>query len=238
MKKLILVFAAALAAGASACIFVVDGDGMHSRAAWNYDWEGEWSGDIVRGSGHAATQEREAGDFRAISIRTCADARIRVGEPASVRVTADDNLIDHVVTRVEEGVLVIEIDRGSYSFKTDIVVDVALPELDAVRISGSGDAAIEGLAGGSLELEVSGSGDVVAHGTVDSLVAAISGSGDLLLYGLRARSAKVSISGSGDVQVDVAESLSASISGSGDVRYRGSPQVQRHVAGSGSVEHD
>jgi hypothetical protein len=236
MKKLIVVLAA-LSAGLSACIFVVDGDGMHSKAAWNYDWEGD-SGSVLRGSGTAATQPREVGEFRAVSIRSCADARIHVGAPASVGVTADDNLIDHVLTRVEDGVLVIDFDRGSYRFRSPLVVEIGTPSLEALRISGSGDAVIDGLNGGALELDISGSGNIAARGTVDTLMVGISGSGDLELYGLRARVAQVSISGSGDVQLDVVERLTAQVSGSGDVRYRGSPQVQRGVSGSGSIEQD
>jgi hypothetical protein len=238
MNKLSMVAAAALLAGASACIFVVDGDGTQSHSAWNYDWDGDWNGTRVRGSGKAATQAREVEDFHAVSIRSCADARIRVGQAKSVNVTCDDNLIEHLVTRVEDGVLVIETDQGSYSYRTEVVIDISVPALDGVAVSGSGDVTVDGLDGGALGLDICGSGDVTARGTVDELTVSISGSGDMALYGLSARSAKISISGSGDVELEVREELSANISGSGDVSYRGSPEVRRSVSGSGSVEHD
>lgn len=225
----------ALAALTPGCIVVVDGQGgFETHAAWNDDWDGS----VVKGSGIAAVQPREVPDFREVQVRGSADVRLQAGVAKSVAVHCDDNLLERVITRVENGVLVIELEPGSYRFKCELVVDVATPALDGLRISGSGDATVTGLNGGALRLEVSGSGDIMAQGSVDELRVSLSGSGDLSLYGLATRRATLAIAGSGDVALSVSEALDATISGSGDVRYRGSPRVTSSVSGSGSVERD
>jgi hypothetical protein len=237
MKPPRLVLAAALGLSllGGACIFVIDETGMSTRAAWS-SWDG--GGPTLRGSGVAASEARGVADFRGVALRGAIDARVRVGEARSVVVRADDNLLEHVVTRVEDGMLIVEMERGSYRFETDLLVEVAVPELEALEISGSGEAAITGLSGPKLRISIAGSGDVTAAGSADELSVSISGSGDVALFDLKVRKATVSIAGSGDVELDVAESLSADISGSGDVRFRGSPEVRRSIAGSGSVERE
>jgi hypothetical protein len=89
--------------------------------------------------------------------------------------------------------------------------------------------------GDSLDISVSGSGDVRGDGAVQQLTAKVNGSSDLELDQLAAERASVMISGSGDAKIAVSKSLDVTISGSGDVTYRGDPEVTKHVSGSGSV---
>jgi hypothetical protein len=238
MNKLSITFLAALAACTTACVFVVDGNGLNSHSAWDHDWNNGWEGARYVGSGTATMQVREATGFHQIEVRGCVDVHAQIGAESPLLVTADDNLLDRVITRVEEGVLIVEMEPGSYRFRTDVVIKVTVPTLDALRITGSGDASLTGFQGGALALGVSGSGDISAHGSVDALNVTISGSGDLALFDLVAREVNVSIAGNGDVEVHAVERLNVQISGSGDVVYRGSPNVQRSIGGSGSVERD
>ena len=75
-----------------------------------------------------------------------------------------------------------------------------MPALDAVEVSGSGDAMFAEFESLSLRLSVTGSGDVEGSEiSVGALAAGVSGSGDITLEGCASESADVSITGSGDI---------------------------------------
>ena len=65
---------------------------------------------------------------------------------------------------------------------------------------GSSDLQLGHVEADELSIEVKGSGDVEAAGTVGNLIATIQGSGDADLRDLEARTARVSVQGSGDAQ--------------------------------------
>lgn len=223
---------ALVAASSASCVVHVDSDSGAVESSWFSD------GDTVRGSGVAASQLREVGEFRDVSVSGSADVHITIGPERSVRVTADDNLIEKIVTHVEDGSLEIGHERGSYRHRVKLSVEITTPHLDGVSIAGSGDAHVAGLNTTHFTASVVGSGSIRASGRCDELSASIAGSGDLRLEEVVARTATVRIAGSGDARVHAHEKLEADISGSGDVRYRGQPAVTRHVSGSGSVRHD
>ena len=220
------------------CVIVVDDTGTEFRMPWSHDWEGSGGGERLRGSGVAATQVREVGEFRGIELLGATDLRLQVGGERSVRVTCDDNLIERLETRVENGVLKIGFGPGRYQVRTDALVEIGVPSLDSLSLQGSGDASLSGVHGERFTLAVSGSGDVRAQGEVEELHASVSGSGDLSLYELCARRVHASISGSGDIEVCALEGLYANLSGSGDIRCRGNVPIESQTSGSGSVRRD
>ncbi|HTF89273.1 MAG TPA: head GIN domain-containing protein [Planctomycetota bacterium] len=207
----------------SACIVAI-GPGHHAS----------WIGSGRPGSGVSATQTRLVPEFHALRIEGSCDAKVAVGGAASLEISADDNLIDDITTEVVEGVLVISMKDGANdSFRVGPRATISVPSFDCAVIQGSGDVDITGVNGESLEVRISGSGDLNARGKATKVTVAIDGSGDIDLGGLESLQANVSINGSGDVRVRCSQSLTASVSGSGDVDYLGGP-AQTHIAVSGS----
>lgn len=187
------------------------------------------------GSGTLASVERALPDFDRIELRSAENLEVRIGPKAALKLSGDDNLLDLIETRVEAGKLLVDA-RGSYRTKTPIRVEVQLPRLAALELLGSADARIEGLAGGTLDLELNGSGSIEASGEVEDLDVEVNGSGDARLGQLKARKVEADLNGSGDILVFAVETLQADINGSGDIRYRGSPaKVESEVNGSGDV---
>lgn len=224
--------ALALLAVFPACILVVDGDSDWHGGHWHADW----GKNSIHGSGVSKTETRTITDFKKVEVNGSCDVSLSVGGETSLSLTADDNLLEYVVTEVRDGKLVVEMKSGSYSPQVHMKVTATTPGLDAVVIHGSSDVDVKGLSGDRFALEVDGSGDAKASGKVGSVVAKVNGSGDLNLSDVEAREATVEISGSGDVDVWATESLAVSVAGSGDVTYKGDPQkVTKSVAGSGSV---
>jgi hypothetical protein len=104
------------------------------------------------------------------------------------------------------------------------------------RVSGSGKVNYDGAISDRADVNVSGSGRIIASGTARMIKTTISGSGEVRAADLEVEKCEVRISGSGDVQINVKSELDASISGSGSVSYKGSPsQVNSHSSGSGKV---
>lgn len=117
------------------------------------------------------------------------------------------------------------------------VVGVALPEIPAVNIKGSGNITLLDLKQAGIELEIEGSGDIAAFGQVDNLEVSIAGSGDVDASDLIASRGHLSIAGSGDIRAYVSQAVTARVAGSGDIVVRGNPpERSKQIAGSGSVK--
>jgi hypothetical protein len=209
----------------------------------------------LTGSGSSATEARPVGEFQAISLRGSIDAEVRQG-PTAVSVTADDNLLPHLETVVEDGTLQVRWKSGtSLRTRGKVQVNISTPRLTSAASSGSGDVRIDGFDTPSLKLALSGSGDAQLRAlTTDELTVTISGSsdvkgsgkarkvsigiagsGNVRLGDLKADDVKVSIAGSGDAEVNAAKALEVKIAGSGDVLYSGDAALTSRVAGSGTI---
>ena len=195
---------------------------------------GGHSGPTIKGSGHVKTEARKVGNFTKIRSEGSVDVVATIGAKSDLKVTADDNLIKLVKTRVDGDTLVVTCE-GNYSTKNRIDVVFSVPTLKAASIRGSSDIAINGLKGGDFDASIAGSGDLSATGSVGALSAAIDGSGDIDFAKVNARSGNVSISGSGDIKVRTDGNLSVSINGSGDVTYFGNARVTKSINGSGDI---
>ncbi len=189
----------------------------------------------VKGSGEVATQAREVGTFDRIRSSGSFDVNVTIGPQQKVTVSFDDNLIDLVMTEVKGRTLQIYSD-GSFSSHKSCRIEITVPSLEAVVVSGSGDIYVRGLKGAEFSYEISGSGDATLIGEVDEVDIEVSGSGEVDARELKAKRAYVEIAGSGDVQVWASDLLDGSIAGSGDIAYYGDPaEVNRDVAGSGNI---
>jgi hypothetical protein len=189
----------------------------------------------IHGSGVAKTETRALASFSKIDLAGSPDVDVTVGPAASVVVTADDNILPIIETKVEGGTLRIG-SKQSYNTSLGVKFKITLPALEGVSVSGSGDIHVAGLKAGELEAGVTGSGDITLGGAVDRLRAQITGSGELQAGDLGAKDVRVTVTGSGDAAVRATEQLDASVTGSGDVRYSGNPlKVKKNVTGSGDI---
>ena len=186
-------------------------------------------------SGVTATQTRTVAAFTSLDLAGSNNVTINVGRPRHVVVHADSNLINHVTTNVVAGTLVIG-DTGSVRVSGPMSVDVSVPSLTALSLSGSGQISATGISTPQLTVTISGSGLVSAAGTATRLDATVNGSGQAKLSQLTARDVHAVVSGSGLIQVTATTSLDAAVPGSGTIIYSGNPpQVTTSVTGSGAV---
>jgi len=189
----------------------------------------------AQGSGIAATQARTVGQFSGLDLAGSSPVTVVVGAPQSVVVHADSNLLGDVTTRVVSGTLVIG-TTGSFTAHSPMSVEVRVPALTALHLSGSGLMSVTGIKTPALTVTLSGSGLLTATGTATRLDVTLDGSGKAQLDQLTASDAHAVLSGSGVIQVTATTSLDAAIPGSGVIFYGGNPpQVTTSVTGSGAV---
>ncbi len=211
-------------------------------------------------------EDRHLSGFNALDLAGSFDVYVTQGSTESVKVEAPENIIDHIITEVNGGVLKVynKNDNGFhwgdlFGNHKKIAVYVVVKDVNSIGLTGSGDVFFkEGIHTNTLRLRVSGSGDM--SGTVDAktVETSISGSGDVKLSG-RADNSTVSVggsgdysgrnlvtintavrvSGSGDASVNASGRVDASVSGSGDIRYTGSPKsISSSKSGSGDIGRD
>ena len=233
-------------------------DNAPGWSVWRFDSPD--LGGRVAGSGVVRTETREVSDFNQISIDVPAVVAIEQGSSTSIRLTADDNLLPQLSTRVRNGVLVIENEVSDWNQRVrpseSIQIEITVTELDKIdfptagsltvkgfsgedlniSVGGAGDITLENVALEGLSLRLSGAGDVSADGSAETLSLSISGFGSFKGGDLRTQDANVSISGAGDALVWAERSLDVRISGAGSVSYYGQPETfSEQISGAGNV---
>ena len=189
----------------------------------------------VQGSGVAVTQTRTVASFTGLDLAGSNNVTVIVGGPQSVAVHADSNLLNHVTTRVVAGTLVIG-DTGRFTTRTPMSVDVSVPSLTALNLSGDGQISVTGINAAQLTVTVSGSGLLSAAGTVTRLDVTLNGHGKAQLSQLTASNVHAVVSGTGLIQVTATTSLNAAVPGTGEIIYTGNPpQVTTSITGTGTI---
>jgi hypothetical protein len=186
------------------------------------------------GSGTRASEMRQLEPFTRVEIRGAADTDVVVGEPQSVQIEADDNILPIVETYVSSGTLVVA-TRQNYRSRAPMRVHVVVPALSGISVPGSGELRASGVKAGDFTIALSGSGNIIVNGTASSVSVRLSGSGNVNAGGLVTQRGDVQLAGSGNVDVNSSESLKVRLSGSGNVHYHGDPNLDAHVSGSGLV---
>jgi hypothetical protein len=206
------------------------------------------------GSGPYKTEPRKHHEFRSIEVCLDAEVTIRSGKDYSVMVSAEESLLEKIRSRVRGKKLVIESKRCLRANK-DIQIEIVVPELEEIALSGSGNVYIrDTMHFRNLLLKVNGSGDMDVKLTAASLTSAINGSGSLILQGsanlhdikingsgnvdareMPCNRSTVKVNGSGDVKAYVIEQMDVQVNGSGSVYFKGKPKLSTRINGSGKV---
>jgi len=215
-------------------------------------------GKRIHGNGNIRTEDRSVSDFRHVEIGGAAKVLVSQSDHSTVKVECDENLLpyieviqtgDHIKIREKNGYRLIPTH--------DIRVYVATPVYRSIEASGACDILGQTKITNpeSLEMHVSGAGDIKMEIDAPQLTAEVTGSGSIDLkgktkdvtldltgaahahcYDLLAENTKVEIAGAGSAEVYASVKLDAQVSGAGDVKYKGNAtDVNQHVSGAGSV---
>lgn len=92
-------------------------------------------GNGIEGSGNVTTESRSTNeDFTSIEVSQGIKVNIEQANTKSITVEADDNLQEHIITKIENGVLKIESDK-SYNASETPIVNVKMPIVNGLSAS-------------------------------------------------------------------------------------------------------
>ena len=210
----------------------------------------------IKASNDVATEEFHLESIEAVDLQIAGTVTLRQG-PQAVKVTGDPSVIAALDQKTEDGMWNIRFGETCYR-NYDLHVEVTVPDLSKVILSGSGAIEVMDFAGqDDLELLVAGSGDIYLNSfEADRIHSMINGSGNIVAYkaiqleesnvsiygsgefkgfDLQAVNSSVRISGSGNTFVKASTVLDVNIDGSGNVYYKGDPAISFSITGSGEV---
>ena len=185
-----------------------------------------------------SSETRNLSSFNAIHNSSSADLIVRQGDVQSVVVKSDKDLIPYIKTQVRNNTLFISIDKSFYNI--DILeVQITIPELKSIEISGSGDFRFANLFSAPyMSIKITGSGDLKGEVNVDKMAMNVIGSGDVRISGIH-NELKIQGTGSGDIaatDLNINE-CSVDIKGSGDIVLSGSTSsLIVRLKGSGDLD--
>lgn len=210
--------------------------------------------ETVTGEGPLQTVERKMESFNSIALNLGAEVTVVRADENLLVVSAQENIIERVITRIDGNTLVITA-KGNLIPQKPVQIEVRMKEMMNFEINGSGEMIFEEpVVADYIDFSVTGSGSVKADLDVRKVTSVVTGSGTIKLTGktgdldgevlgsgtiqagsLTAEQARFKLSGSGEVFTHATELLEATVNGSGEIRYSGQPEVKKTIAGSGKV---
>jgi hypothetical protein len=212
----------------------------------------------IRGNGVMKTETRNAAGFSSINVSGSTNVYVKQDSVFSVRVEAEENLQEYIITETDGGTLKIHQKEGTSLNPTksikvyvsgpmfkhfeasgacDIYTENQLSSNEAVSInlSGSSDVKLE-LKAPDVKVDLSGAGTITLKGETKDLKVDGSGSTDINCFELLTENTAVSLSGAGNAEVFASIKLDVHVSGAADVKYKGNAAVNQEVSGAGSVK--
>ena len=207
-------------------------------------------------------ESRQVSGYNKIGSGGPFEVHVKIDGTESLKIKAEANVIEEIETIVKDGTLQIKFKHhenwGDHNFGP-IEIYVTAKSLSALANAGSGSIKLDGnLTGNSINISLSGSGNVSAgvkggdfraaisgsgsisvKGSADKTNVSIAGSGDMDGRNFKTETAHVSIAGSGNARFGADKTVSASIVGSGNVVYSGTASISdSRTVGSGRVSHE
>lgn len=211
----------------------------------------------LSGNGDVVTRELQVSGYDSVAFGGSGILRFHRAPAHRVIVTLDSNLQESFRAERRGSTLELGFQPGTLVHRyTKLEIDVYLPDLKGITLSGSAEAALlDSFRGSSFQatlsgsgrligevrmerirLTLSGSGSVELGGEADRLDSEISGAGVIKASRLEVRSARASLTGLGFLDIRVRDELDIRLSGAGRVQYFGDPKLKTSVTGAGTVE--
>ncbi len=118
----------------------------------------------VNGNGIIEVERRRLTAFDQIENSTSFEVVYKKADTLGTSITAEQNLMEYIETNVHDGTLEIRTKPGSICLDCteQPIITVSSPNLKGAIISGSGELFADTMAGETVTLKVSGSGDLIS----------------------------------------------------------------------------
>ena len=165
------------------------------------------------------TKLHDLHDFTKIDLRGAGDIHLTQGSDFQFEVTAEDFVHDLLTLEIDDDTLVIGFEKHTKSLHTreDIIYNISLPLVTAVRIAGSGSLTCERIAGKSFVLDLPGSAKV----NIGSIAVAdcrmnVPGSAKIMTKTVQSADMFIAVPGSATISIDTLEADSLSLNAPGN----------------------
>ncbi|QLE02179.1 DUF2807 domain-containing protein [Galbibacter sp. BG1] len=203
----------------------------------------------TQGNGNVVTQQREANQtFESIKASEGLDVFVTQEDQTSIRIEADENVIDLIETNVSNGKLTIEC-KNPIGRATSKKIYVSLPEIRSLESSSGADLSTMGtiradkisldassgsdikaeLQSNEVSLNTSSGAEIEVYGVTNTLNAHASSGSDINAHRLKSKTVDAHASSGADIDVNAADEIAIHKSSGGDVSYKGSPKVVSKV---------
>lgn len=210
----------------------------------------------IRGNGVLKTESRNASGFNSVDVNGNIDVYLKQDSVYSVRIEADENLMEFIIIRTEGNTLVIEPEKGTnLSGNNDIKVFVSGPSFIDIDVSGASSVTSEnqlsaerieldvfGASSARLEInapaidaDIEGASTITIKGRTKDLSIEASGASHAKCFDLLSENADVDASGASGAEVFASVSVKADASGASHVKYKGATTHTGSASGAGSI---
>jgi hypothetical protein len=175
---------------------------------------------VIEGSGPVVSQTLDLKSFHRIENIGVANVDVTLGNPQSVVLEAQQNIIDVLTYEVTNNTLKIGVkDDISIKNTDEIRFDIVINEISDIGLIGVGSFVLSGDYQDELSISLIGVGQVDA-------------------YDLEVGSCTIISSGVGDCKVKVRDELDVTITGVGNIYYKGNPSINQNLIGVGKLIND
>jgi hypothetical protein len=193
----------------------------------------------TKGSGNLKTEQRSLNNFTGVKAGGAVEVSVNASADYSVEVTADDNLIHDVITKVEDGVLHISMNDDDHYTNATVRIKIGMPKLESLDIHGASDAKVSNVKTDNLKLHASGASKIDISGTATNVKSEVSGASDLTAKSLIAEDLIIKCSGASKATVQATNTLNIHASGASDVTYIGKPKnLTRESSGASDISEE
>ena len=195
----------------------------------------------VEGSGNVTTEKRIVeGDFKNISVSNAIDVVIEQSDATEITVEADDNLQKEIITKVENGTLIIKCKFSSFRNITMKKVTVKVPSLEKIEASSASTVQSKNVfQGENIDLESSSAATMDLNIESDNISATSSSGSSINVQG---KALKVQTTASSGASVDagklLANEVNADVSSGGSISVHPIVSLKADASSGGHIEYD
>jgi hypothetical protein len=210
-------------------------------------------GDSIKGSGNVISENRPVnGDFTSIEASRGIDVIVAQSNIKSIEVKADDNIIEHISTDINNSVLTITLDKSVKNLSSKKVY-VTLPNIESLRSSSGSSISsknalvvksidVKSSSGSEINIDVeaekiicdsSSGSEISVEGKAIKLEVSSSSGSEIEAQNLLANDIIANSSSGSSIEIHPIISLSAKASSGSDIIYYNNPKSLTKKSSSG-----
>lgn len=213
----------------------------------------------IAASGNVTTERRNIqGNFKSIEVNNAIDIIIEQSDKIEIVVEADDNIQKHIITKIENGTLIVSCEQNFFSNIKSKKVRVKMPFIEELEATtGSTITSKNILKGQNIRLNTSSAATIDISIESDNITCDSSSGSTITINGLAIQIKMTASSGStinavallaNEVSADVSSgafitahpiiSLNAQASSAGNIEYDIEPKsIQKNISSGGSISY-